>query len=90
MNSGSLLFLLLFLLLFMLLVNKGALSILAILDHNLIRNVLEDFAALELSAHSLVLLNAMAHLLLMEILLDWFLLFHHEDTGDQSQEGDKN
>ena len=78
------LLLMLLLMLLMLLVNEYALSIFAVLDHDLVRNVEIDFAALQLLAHAFAFLDAFAPLLL-EVLLDWFLLlfFHHEDTGNQ-------
>ena len=73
-----------------LLVDKGAFAILAILDHHLVRNVLIDFAALEFLADSLSFLDAEAPLLVEE-LLHPLLLMHdfHEDTSDQSEEGDE-
>ncbi len=73
--------------LLVLLVNPGALAIFAVLDHHLVRNVLIDFAALQLLADSLVFLNAEAPLL-VEVLLDWLfdnLLLFHEDSENQSQ-----
>ncbi len=71
----------------LLLVDPGALAILAVLDHHLVRNVLVDFAALQLLADALSLLDAEAPLLL-EVLLDVPLLNFfdfHEDTENQSQ-----
>ncbi len=79
----------LLLMLLMLLVNPGAFSIFAVLDHHLVRNMLIDFAALELLADALVFLDAEAPLL-MEVFLHWLLdnfLFLHEDTEYESQEG---
>ncbi len=71
----------------LLLVDPGALAILAVLDHHLVRNVLVDFAALQLLADALVLLDAEAPFL-VEVLLDMLLLnllLLHEDAEDESQ-----
>ncbi len=70
-----------------LLVGPSALSTLAVPDHHLVRNVLVNFAALQLLADALSLLDAEAPLLL-EVLLDVPLLNFfdfHEDTENQSQ-----
>ena len=73
-------------------VNEGALSELAVLDDHLVRNVLVDFAALELIADALLLLDAEAPLLMEELLhvlliFMFLVLFRiHEDGGHQGEE----
>ena len=74
----------------LLLVDELALAKLAVLDEDLIRNVLVDLAAFQLLADALVLLDAEAPLLLEE-LLDWLLLFlldFHEDGCHQGQQNE--
>ncbi len=71
----------------LLLVDPFALAIFAVFNHHLVRNVLVDFAALQLSADSLVLLDAIAPFLVEELLdvLLFNLLHFHEDAENQSQ-----